>query len=197
MSACSAYAVRLVELARGAGDAEAERHAASCVGCAARLAGERALTGALAALAGADAQREAPPELEGLLRARLRKAAAPLGTAPRLTRPAPMVWLSAAAVLLVGATLAVLRSTPAAGPGEARPTASRAAAPEAEAEFTPLVYGEPLDGAEALHLARVRVPRSALPSLGWGEMDDGPPLEAEVLVGQDGLARGIRFVSGE
>ena len=195
MSACSAYAVRLVELARGAGDAEAERHAASCVGCAARLAGERALTSALAALAGADAQREAPPELEGLLRARLRKAAAPLGTAPRLTRPAPMVWLSAAAVLLVGGTLAVLRSTPAAGPGAARPAARGAAAPDAE--FTPLVYGEPLDGAEALHLARVRVPRSALPSLGWGEMDDGPPLEAEVLVGQDGLARGIRFVSGE
>jgi hypothetical protein len=195
VSACPAYEVRLVELARGAGDAEADRHAASCLGCAARLADERALTGALAALAGADAHREAPPEMEGVLRARLRKAAAPERVERRHPRPA-MVWLSAAAVLLVGATLAFLRSTPEAGPGEARPTASRAAAPD-EAEFTPLVYGEPLEGAEALHLARVRVPRSALPSLGWGEMDDGPPLEAEVLVGQDGLARGIRFVSGE
>jgi hypothetical protein len=195
VSACPEYALRLVEMARGTADAEAERHAASCVGCAGRLEEERALSRELAALAAADAFREAPPELEGVLRARLRPARPASGGAAHHPRRTSLAWLAAAAVLLLGLTLAFLRSTPEPGVAPAGSTARRDAEPVME--FTPLVYGEPLDGAEALHLARVSVPRSALPSLGWGEMEDGPPLTAEVLVGQDGLARGIRFVQGE
>jgi len=190
MTPCPRFAERLLELARGTADDEAERHAASCAPCARLLADERGLSAALRGLAAADAAREAPPGLEETLRARLRTA--PDRTPGRARRPG-LALLAAAAVVLLAVALAVVRApTPAPG---VPPRAARA--PRPEREFTPLVYGEPLDGAEALHLARVRVPRSALPSLGWGELEDGPPLEAEVLVGQDGLARGIRFVSDD
>jgi hypothetical protein len=147
---------------------------------------------ALAALAAADAGREAPPELEARLRARWQAQHPSRPSAPRRW-PGPLVVAGLAAALIVAAAVTLLQ------PARPRPAGiQRAARPEAE--FAPLVYGEPLDGADALHLTRVRVQRSALASFGLysaqGE-DDGPPVEAEVLVGQDGVARGIRFVSND
>lgn len=148
---------------------------------------------ALAALAAADAQREAPPEVEARLRASLRaRHASPRSAERRVSRPLVLAAL-AAALMVALATAGRLRQE------RPRPAdVQRAARPDAE--FAPLVFGEPLDGADALHLTRVRVERSALVSFGFpapqGE-EDGPPVEAEVLVGQDGLARGIRFVSDD
>src|SRR5262245_30657517 len=148
---------------------------------------------ALAALAAADAGRGAPPELEAQLRESFRAVHASRGLAPRRW-PRPLVFASVAAALVAAAAAAlVLRHE------RPRPVNVRHAL-RPEAEFAPLVFGEPLDGADALHLTRIRVERSALASFGFpapqGE-EDGPPVEAEVLVGQDGLARGIRFVSDD
>lgn len=118
-----------------------------------------------------------------------RGAAAPARL--RALTPLRLAVLGAAAALVI-ALAVLLRPRPPASVPFARTTVAE------EAEFLPLVYGEPLDGADALHLTRVRLPRRALASLGWtGQAEDGPPVEAEVLVGHDGLARGIRFVSAD
>jgi hypothetical protein len=147
---------------------------------------------ALAALAAEDAHRAAPAHVEARLRASLRALSAGRPHARR--RLTPGLVASLAAALMVAAAVVVLLRPQRPAPVEVR----RAARPEAE--FAPLLFGEPLDGADALHLTRVRVERSTLASFGFpaaqGE-EDGPPLEAEVLVGQDGLARGIRFVSDD
>lgn len=146
---------------------------------------EEALTFELGRLAAADAGREPAPILVARLRESLHTRHG--DDARRWPRA---VSLGLAAALAVAVSLAALLAGRAVPPEDAPATTT--------AEFAPLVHGDALDDADALHLTRVRVPRSALPSLGWaGPMEDGPPVEAEVLVGQDGLARGIRFVASD
>jgi hypothetical protein len=130
--------------------------------------------------------------MEASLRASLRALHAGRHPAPQRLRPAFLASL--AATLTAAAAVIGLLGPARPDPGQAPRTAWP------EAEFAPLLFGEPLDGADAVYLARVRVERSALASFGFPAADDeldGPPVEAEVLIGQDGLARGIRFVSDD
>lgn len=75
-----------------------------------------------------------------------------------------------------------------------RRTESRAA--EIATDFIPLTYLADVHAPESGHIVRVRVPRSALVSLGlpmnveWA----GELVKADVVIGDDGLARAIRFV---
>ena len=49
---------------------------------------------------------------------------------------------------------------------------------------------------EDLNLVRVEVPRSAMIALGYAVSEDraSEPVEAEVVLGADGLARAVRFL---
>jgi|SRR6266850_5548692 len=63
-------------------------------------------------------------------------------------------------------------------------------------EFYPLMDGVDLDSLEAVQAVRVELPASALNDLGL-QTDRGTPtgpIKADVLLGQDGFARAIRFV---
>jgi hypothetical protein len=75
-------------------------------------------------------------------------------------------------------------------------TPGERAAAEATTRFYPLPYGSGLGLDEGWGLVRVQVPRASLESLGLpvsaGAANE--MLTADVVVGQDGLARGIRFV---
>ena len=71
------------------------------------------------------------------------------------------------------------------------------AAAETTTRFYPLPYGSGLGLEEGWVLVRVQVRRSSLASLGVPASEGaatGDMLTADVVVGQDGLARGIRFV---
>lgn len=71
------------------------------------------------------------------------------------------------------------------------------AATEVTTRFYPLPYGSGLGLDEGWALVRVQVPRASLASLGVpvsAGSASGEMLTADVVVGQDGLARGIRFV---
>jgi hypothetical protein len=75
---------------------------------------------------------------------------------------------------------------------------SRDDPPEVEVvtQFFPLREGEYLTTLESLQLVRVELPGSALGEIGLPvsiEMEN-TPVEADVLLGQDGMARAIRFV---
>ena len=71
-----------------------------------------------------------------------------------------------------------------------------ASAQEIATDFITLTQAGPYTEAEESHLVRVELPRSALASFGLPVNAEtaGGRVKADVLVGQDGLARAIRFV---
>jgi hypothetical protein len=85
------------------------------------------------------------------------------------------------------------------GGGGARPDAQLAgqtSAQEIATEFIPLMQGGRYAQAEGGHLVRVELPRSALASFGLpvSAEQSGGRIKADVLLGEDGIARAIRFV---
>ena len=75
--------------------------------------------------------------------------------------------------------------------------ATNARTREVATEFVPVGYGSALDLQDGGQLVRVELPRSALARFGLPmNMDRADErIKADVLVGADGLARAIRFVS--
>jgi hypothetical protein len=102
--------------------------------------------------------------------------------------------LTAAAVLLAVVGLLTAQKGPATPPRMAAETTTASPA-SGDGSFLALSYGDSLADLDAVQVVRVEVQPTALASLGWtlGAESDGP-VEADLLVGQDGVARGIRFV---
>jgi hypothetical protein len=112
------------------------------------------------------------------------------------TRRASLIGLAAAAALFIAVAVPVWESSTRSGPGGREP------APRAEGEtreiatdFFPLTFSS-VPAVEA-HLVRMEVPRSALASFGvesFDTPDASSTVLADVVVGEDGLARAVRFV---
>jgi hypothetical protein len=68
---------------------------------------------------------------------------------------------------------------------------------EIATSFIPLRLGEPLPASSSATLVRVRVSSTALQYFGLAAEPEVSPglVEADVLLGEDGLARAVRFVS--
>jgi hypothetical protein len=132
----------------------------------------------LEALAEATAAAAPPARLEQLLRSAVRERAAARRGVPRWV--AVGLAASLAGILLL--TVLQLRgSTP---------------APAALAsDFIPLDRGD-LTDADSLLVVRVQLTEAMLAGLGWSAGADLDPnsMEAEVVLGHDGVARAIRFV---
>jgi hypothetical protein len=143
----------------------------------------RTLSGALRAVAEEDSGLGASPAVE----VALREAVRAMGHTER-GRVSPMFLAAAAAlsVIVVGSWRLVAVHAP------DRVLATR----EIATAFFPLTYGDlpVMHG----HIVRLDVPRSALRAFGLGSIDvpaaDTETVEADVLVGPDGLARAVRFV---
>lgn len=93
------------------------------------------------------------------------------------------------------------RDTPSIPPQPARaprPPALRYARgnPESVTEFIPLRYGKPIESGEPIQVLRIQLPRAELLRLGLPVAPDGAAatIKADVLLGEDGLAKAIRFV---
>lgn len=69
-------------------------------------------------------------------------------------------------------------------------------AEEVATDFLPLTYLADAPAPESGHLVRVKVPRSALASFGvpMNAERAGEMVQADVVIGDDGLARAIRFI---
>jgi hypothetical protein len=154
---------------------------------------DRALTAALRAVSEDDARVSAPASVEHRLHAEVRSIAA--------RRRKRTIALAAAAVLLIAAAIPAWRMTIGRGATGSLPVGSTAAPPPATPEvataFLPLIYSNvPITNGQ---LVRLAVPRAALASFGLApaELVDSPSpgtVIADVVVGEDGLARAIRFV---
>jgi hypothetical protein len=219
---CRDFEADVVDLARGAaiGADAAERlrqHLERCEGCTARLARERRLTAALKAMAAAEPPSPRASAIEAELRAafdaqRSAITRQPQPPRPALARPRVRTWLAAAAVLVlaVAAWQAAARwprsgqAAAGAEPGPVNTAGSPEARPQPAADgqvlqFVALPTAVGLPALESGRIVRVELPAAELPAYGFvlEPQPAGGAVEADVLVGQDGQPRAIRFVTVE
>ncbi|MGB7762009.1 MAG: hypothetical protein WBL61_19415 [Bryobacteraceae bacterium] len=168
-----------------------DTHLAACPSCAARWAAERPVTAGLRLLAAEMKHVSAPPRVEARLVRAYRERYRRRVPAPREVH---RWWAAAAALLLVAGALSMgVRQPP------SLVAANSAVAPagieEEEGAFLPLPNAAGFPQDEDVDLVRVELPRSATTALGMPASDDSDAesVEAEVLVGPDGMARAVRF----
>jgi hypothetical protein len=114
-------------------------------------------------------------------------------------------WVTAAAALfaiaaflsgdlLVGNRQPELAS-PAASPG-VETAVGEGGAPVVESDFIPLPNAAQIGPNEEVNLVRVEVPRSAMIALGYSLKPEeaSESVQADVMLGNDGLARAVRFL---
>lgn len=188
---------------------EHARHLAACPACAESFERQLALTADLDAVAAEFRRVAAPARVEARLLAEFRRQA---GTGPLPKRPVRRVpffgWAAAAVVLLTAAVLLTEGRQPA-PPQHTLPATTELAsieAPEmadageagsADGDFLPLPNAEQVAPGEDMDLVRVEVPRSAMIAAGFAVSASraAERVEADVLLGPDGLARAVRFVN--
>jgi len=181
-------------------------HAAECEACARRLADQRALAAGLRAAAEQWREWDAPERVEACLRAAFRSQRARQARPHRVWLPV-LTWASAAAVLIVLALLTIRGREPVAPPRAEptpRPAVQLAGLPTdwagdedaAREDFIPLPNAEQVGESDDLNVVRVEVPRSAMLAVGLPVSADRASelVEADVMLGPDGIARAVRFV---
>ena len=181
----------IVDFARGVPLPEStanlvESHLEGCSTCAARLERERALTSGLKAVAGLTSGARPPVEMEQ----RLLDAFTVMHAQASRTRTYSRVWRAAAAVLLVAAGLSTWSVW------DVQPGSPANFARGPFDEFTPLPIASGLPALESGVIVRIELPVAALPRYGVA-IPDTPKSEvqADLLVGQDGQPRAIRFIN--
>jgi hypothetical protein len=173
-------------------------HLAGCPACENRLKRRRELAAGLRAVAAGYHKLEAPARVEARLLAAFRTQS---GIAPvRARRPwiPALTWAAAfAAMLAIGMFLMHERE-----PEAARSTVSRSlerAALEMPSDFEgfiPLPNSEAVQANEDMDVVHVEVPRSAMLAVGLEVSEDraGEMVQADVMLGSDGVARAVRFL---
>jgi len=164
------------------------------------LMDERELSVELAELRSALRELRAPPADEALLRAafRARRQRLVVAAGQRVDRGVRRRYFAAAAAVTAVVVAAVigligLGRGAVQRPGAEVPVVAGAAAPEATVAtaFQPLMYSPGFSPSAAYSVVRVRIPLSSF-AVVQGTTVDGT-IEADLLVGEDGIARGIRF----
>ena len=182
---------------------ECKQHLAVCPGCAASFERQVSLTAGLRALAAEFSHLCAPARVEARLLAQFRTRTAAAPPPARAVHRTPFFGWAAAAVLLLAAGVLLTGGRQPLSPQHPLPAAAQLASadpdePEtAESDFVPLPYAGQLPADEDMDLVRVEVPRSAMIAAGFAVSADraAEPVEADVLLGPDGLARAVRFVN--
>lgn len=196
---CREFDDVVFELARGWGvDVAALDHAETCSRCAEHLASEREVAAALRVLATDSQGLEAPARVERALIAAYRRGARarPAGRSGALWP----IWGVAAAVVLLAAAAALQPRAP--GPvASSTPAASAPAeigkAGEFATEYFALEQGTDLTALEGAPVVRMKLPRTVLASFGLPMNPERAeePIQADVVLGPDGMARAVRFLN--
>ncbi len=164
-----------------------DAHLADCAACRAWLEAERRLDSAFAALRSGPMDGAPSAGVESAVLSAFRREA---GNGKRRRW---MVWAfpAAAAAMVVVGLLWNRAPTPR---REVPPVARQ----QAVAGFIPVHYGAPVRPMETLQVMRVELPRAELVRLGLpiGPEAANGMVKADVLLGEDGLVKGIRFVYG-
>jgi hypothetical protein len=140
----------------------------------------------------ADGPREAPLHIEQQLRAQFRRQS---------RRRALMTWAAPAFGLAAAAGIALFlwvhseKLKPAPAPALVAERTVAAVDDDADASFYPLPEAEALPAVENAMVVRVQLPVSSLELMGVpvGEERADASVQADLLLGQDGLARAVRL----
>lgn len=182
---------------------ELDDHAAGCAPCAARLERERGLSRGLRLLAAELNSLEAPARVEANLAAAFRLVHG-IGATPRNAwwgKPI-LPWAAAAvaaAVLAFGFWIAPKRRAEAPAAHHNAPAQVELATLTSQARddgFIPLPDAPQIDPNDDVNVIRMELPRSAMLTVGLDVNPDqvSGTVQAEVMLGSDGLARAVRFV---
>ncbi len=165
---------------------------------------EQEILDGLRALA-AEEPREAPKHVEAYLLSAFRR---------RVRRRRVQAWGTAAAIGAIAAGVATLlwlagpmlkrAPVPAPALSSVAPATDSAAdvryavvrTDDVASSFYPLPEADALPPLETAMVVRVQLPLSSLQMMGFpvDEEADADPVEADILLGQDGLARGVRLI---
>ncbi len=178
-------------------------HSVECAVCAARLANQSSLNAGLRALAAELRLSEAPMHVEARLITAFRTAH-PLAARRRAAwwKMPVLPWAMAgvATVALVFSVwTAPKRQTHAPAARHAMPPRVELAAlstEETDDGFIPLPNAPQIDPSDEVNVVRMELPRSAMLTVGLEVSPDqvSDKVEAEVMLGPDGLARAVRFM---
>ena len=201
---CAEFDQIVTDLVRGSREESSGRdsgvHARECGRCRSRLAEQQTLTKTLAEF-GASFETEAPPpKVEEALLAAFRLTALNTisrshGTTPPLKRWAIQAIAASALAAIALVVLWIgpepLGNVPTPGTAEPPPDAAMIA------DFLPLPYTGPLDPWEHGRVVRVRLPSSMLIHFGLPVSAETSShlVEVNVLLGEDGMARGVALVA--
>jgi hypothetical protein len=197
---CAEFWNEMPELVSGEGSQH--EHLKQCPQCAALIDRQRRLASGLRTMAHEMSAVAAPPQVEANLIDAFRREMAPAG--PRLVRmrmlPA-FSWLAAAAaVIAMAAWVAPRRHTEAPPAAHHTPAAGMelASLTDDSADddgFIPLPNAERVGPNDDVHVVRMELPRSAMLVVGLEVSPErvSERVEAEVMLGPDGLARAVRF----
>jgi anti-sigma factor RsiW len=185
------------------GDLEGSRHLAECSACAARMIRHRELEAGFRAVAASFRRVEAPPRVEARLRSAFRRQTGSESRASSRRWIPVATWAAAFAAMFALAALLVRDRQPeAARPPVQRTIELAMLQPQADYEgFIPLPNSAGVAAGDAadeddVNLVRVAVPRSAMIALGLDVSADrvGELVEADVLLGSNGIARAVHFL---
>jgi hypothetical protein len=205
---CQEFWNTMPELGHEAAEGDCE-HARECAACAALLNRQRTLATGLRRLAADWRPVEAPAGVETKLTAAFLAQAglSVLRPATRWWVPVATWAMATAAVVALAMFLARDRQVaPAHRTASSRVQLAAVEPPadlempgdfsDAESDFIPMPNAARIEPNEELNLVRVEVPRSAMIALGYAVSEDraSEPVEAEVVLGADGLARAVRFL---
>ena len=204
---CREFWNTMPELAGDRGGARLD-HERDCPRCAALLERQRALAEGLRAVAAQGRQVEAPARLEARLVRAFRSHNGVAAGRPQLAWVPALTWMAAAAAVLALALLLVRDRQPQpAGrgiPGRIElaalqlPASAETAGDSlyADGGFIPLPNAARVGATEDVNLVRVELPRSSMIALGYPVSAEraSEAVEAEVVLGADGLARAVRFL---
>jgi hypothetical protein len=190
----------------GGPEREALPHARECPACAALFDEQRVLAAGLRSVAAGGARVEAPARVEARLVAAFRGQGGLAASHSRRWWAPLAAWAATAAVVAAAAVLLVVHERrPAPRPLTATELAAMdwsggwqedGDAEAASGEFIPLPNAARLAPNEDVNLVRVEVPRSTMIALGYPVADDRAAelVQADVVLGSDGLARAVRFL---
>jgi anti-sigma factor RsiW len=191
---CRQLKFDVIDFARGAAldparEAAVERHLRACPPCGALVDRQRAMSAALRRLA---SEQKVPALNPGQLNRLLAAVGRPRERSRRATIA---VGLSLAASVLIVASLSVGLQREASVPGSSQSVAATLAPPvSAETAFVVLPGADALPRLESGRVIRIEIPESELTVVGLWPSGHAGWVQADVLVGQDGLARAVRLV---
>lgn len=176
-------------------------HLRECPACAALWDRQRSLAAGLREVAADSARLGAPARVEARLVAAFRGQVAPVPRRNGARWWLPLMTWSSAAAATAALAVFLLRDRPAQPPVRSEPSVAAPtvvlASADAYEDFIPLPDTAQISPGDDWSVVRVEVPRSAMIPLGFAVSPDraSEPVEADVLLDSDGLARAVRFGS--